>query len=825
MNILHRKTTGTNHKEVQAMRLEARIYIALVVLLGLTCLATADWQMAHRALFACYLAICIFASGMKVKLPGILGTMSVSFLFVLLGIQDLGAGQTMLIGCAGALVQCVWKPKNRWQPVQTVFSVANLAVAIYGAHYFYHWPLALRIGHGTPISLIAASLIYFFLNTAGVAAAIALSERKSLVDTWRNCYFWSFPFYLLGASVAWVFSLLSDRGHLESSLLLVPVIYVIYRSYRMYLCHLEDEKKHVEQMAALHLRTIEALALAIDAKDHTTHEHLSRVRTYAVEMGLEMKLPEHELEALRAAALLHDIGKLAVPEHIISKPGKLTPEEFEKMKIHPVVGAEILERVEFPYPVVPIVRSHHEKWDGTGYPDGLAGKEIPMGARILAAVDCLDALASDRQYRRALPLDLAMAEVAKLSGKSFDPEVVAILGRKYVELERLATNQPIAMAKLSKDIKIARGDAPAAGFEVSQPSTLPATREYDFLDSIAAARQEVHLLFELTQDLGSSLSLDETLSVVSVRLKRLVPYDAIAVYVARDGRLQPEYVTGESFRLLSSLQIPIGQGVSGWVAETGRPVLNGNPAVESSQLADGNGSGPLRSALAVPLVGLNGTVGVLTLYRTDKDAFSADHLRVLLAVTSKVSLAVENALRFRQVETTATTDFVTDLPNARSMFLRLDSELARSKRAQEPLTVLVCDLDGFKMVNDCHGHLVGNKVLRAVGSALRESCREYDYVARMGGDEFVLILPASDRESMYHRIAALRQIGGAAGCTVTGMEAMTMSIGEAFYPQDGADAEQLLAEADRRMYRAKQHARLPRPAVAALETPAYVAVQ
>jgi diguanylate cyclase (GGDEF)-like protein len=495
------------------------------------------------------------------------------------------------------------------------------------------------------------------------------------------------------------------------------------------------------------------------------------------------------------------------------------------MKIHPVVGAEILERVEFPYPVVPIVRSHHEKWDGTGYPDGLAGKEIPMGARILAAVDCLDALASDRQYRRALPLDLAMAEVAKLSGKSFDPEVVAILGRKYVELERLATNQPIAMAKLSKDIKIARGDAPAAGFEVSQPSTLPATREYDFLDSIAAARQEVHLLFELTQDLGSSLSLDETLSVVSVRLKRLVPYDAIAVYVARDGRLQPEYVTGESFRLLSSLQIPIGQGVSGWVAETGRPVLNGNPAVESSQLADGNGSGPLRSALAVPLVGLNGTVGVLTLYRTDKDAFSADHLRVLLAVTSKVSLAVENALRFRQVETTATTDFVTDLPNARSMFLRLDSELARSKRAQEPLTVLVCDLDGFKMVNDCHGHLVGNKVLRAVGSALRESCREYDYVARMGGDEFVLILPASDRESMYHRIAALRQIGGAAGCTVTGMEAMTMSIGEAFYPQDGADAEQLLAEADRRMYRAKQHARLPRPAVAALETPAYVAVQ
>src|SRR3989440_6539273 len=128
-----------------------------------------------------------------------------------------------------------------------------------------------------------------------------------------------------------------------------------------------------------------------------------------------MKVGHEEMEALQAASLLHDIGKLAVPEHIISKPGRLTPEEFEKMKIHPVVGAEILERVQFPYPVVPIVRAHHEKWDGTGYPSGLAGEAIPIGARILSAVDCLDALASDRQYRRALPLDQAMSGVAKVS--------------------------------------------------------------------------------------------------------------------------------------------------------------------------------------------------------------------------------------------------------------------------------------------------------------------------------------------------------------------------------------------------------------------------
>src|SRR6185295_2251599 len=196
---------------------------------------------------------------------------------------------------------------------------------------------------------------------------------------------------------------------------------------RSYLDRLEKEKKHVEDMAGLHLRTIEALALAIEAKDHTTHDHLCRVQVYALEVGREMNLSDLELEALQAAAVLHDIGKLAVPEHIISKPGKLTPEEFEKMKTHPIVGAEILERVAFPYPVVPIVAAHHERWDGAGYHKGLSGEGIPIGARILAAVDCLDALASDRQYRRALPLDEAMEIVKEQSGISFDPRVVEIL--------------------------------------------------------------------------------------------------------------------------------------------------------------------------------------------------------------------------------------------------------------------------------------------------------------------------------------------------------------------------------------------------------------
>ncbi len=288
-------------------------------------------------------------------------------------------------------------------------------------------------------------------------------------------------------------------------------------------------------------------------------------------------MSEDETEALRAASVLHDIGKLAVPEHIISKPGKLTPEEFEKMKIHPIVGAEILEQVDFPYPVVPIVRAHHEKWDGSGYPYGLSGDTIPIGARILAAVDCLDALASDRQYRKALPLDEAMAKVASESGVSFDPQVVEILRRRYIELEKVAREQPFkAPPKLSTDIKVERGLAPAAGFAESETvSDSESEPTQHFAARLAAARQEAQMLLDLSHQLGAALCLEDTLSMLSVRLKHLVPNDSMAVYLPRNKVLIPEYVSGDNFRLFSSLRIPLGEGLSGWVAQNHKRFRSG----------------------------------------------------------------------------------------------------------------------------------------------------------------------------------------------------------------------------------------------------------
>ncbi len=308
-----------------------------------------------------------------------------------------------------------------------------------------------------PLLLGLAAITYFAANTGSIAAVIALTEHKSIKKIWVECYFWSFPYYLVGAAFAGMIGWFNRQFGWETSLLIVPIIYLIYRSYRLYLGKLEDEKRHVEEMATLHLRTIEALALAIEAKDHTTHDHLQRVRVYAIEVAKELGVTSGEMEALHAAALLHDIGKLAVPEHIISKPGRLTPEEFEKMKIHPLVGAEILERVRFPYPVVPIVRAHHEKWDGSGYPFGLKGEEIPIGARILSSVDFLDAMASDRQYRRALPLEEVMkrlvggvGQIVRSQSRERSGEALSPAG------EAGAIQQPAAKpsSKLSTEVKV-----------------------------------------------------------------------------------------------------------------------------------------------------------------------------------------------------------------------------------------------------------------------------------------------------------------------------------------------------------------------------------
>lgn len=786
------------------MSRSAKFFLAIMCCLGLAVSVhgALTWAPQDLSKFCAYLLTAILASRLKVALPEITGSISVNFLFILIGVAELSCGETLLLGAAATLAQC-YIGEGRWsRPHHIIFNVANSAVAVWLSYFAYHLTLA-KLQHNIAFLLMLCACVYFLANTLPVATIICLTEHKNLRNVWGDCYFWSLPYYLAGGAIAGMVRWANEHLGWEATLLALPAMFIIYRSYRLYVTKLQDEKKHVSEMAELHLRTIEALALAIEAKDQTTHDHLERVRIYAIEVGKKLNLKKDELDALRAAALLHDIGKLAVPEHIISKPGRLTPEEFEKMKIHPIVGSEILERVKFPYPVAPIVRAHHERWDGRGYPDGLAGEQIPLGARILSAVDCLDALATDRQYRKALPLDDAMRRVADESGRAYDPKVVQLLQEHYQELEQIVRSQSARCEhqKLSTDLKVERGEAPASGFD--------AAREPDsgsgvaFLSSIAAARQEAQTLLELSHDLGNSLSLSEILSRLSEQLKRLVPFHAIAVYVLRDECLVPAYAAGANFPVFASLRIPIGVGLSGWVGHNRKPILNGNPTMEPGYL-NGPDNTPLYSALSVPLEGSNDVVGVLTLYHAVADAYTTDHLRILMAINSRVGLAIENALAFQEAENSATTDYLTGLPNARSLFMHLDRELARCRRLKTTVTVMVCDLNGFKKINDHFGHLEGNRTLKLFGQILQESCREYDYVARMGGDEFVIVAPGLSAKAAEGRGVRLSELARQAGREACGVDWLSLSVGFAISSVDSMDAEQLLAQADRRMYAQKQ---------------------
>lgn len=490
--------------------------------------AAEPWQ------FLCYLAVATLASTLKVRLPGMESTMSVHFLFVLLGAIELSLGETLILGCTATLVQSTWRTRQRPEVVKVGFNVLGMsAPAIYLTYRTYH------AYHGHNAKLLAVFLLltactYFVANTLPVSIVIALSTRSSFRSIWSNTFFWSLPYYLVGAGLVGLVAFISRQMGWAAALLVFPLMYWFYRSYHKYLSKLEAqtqsveikakqieaEKRHAEELCALHLRTIESLALAISARDHDTHTNLHRIRTYSTEIAIELGLNKDDLDALKAAALLQDIGKLAIPDHIFNKTGPLTPAELAKIQIHPEVGSEILERVSFPYPVAPTVRSHHERWDGQGFPDGLRNTEIPIGARILAAVNALVTLTTGRGDRRALSTAEAIEEIAADSGRAFDPRIVQLLQERWPALELTAKR------KLLEDDADARRSAVTGEPLQSIASTSTAEagqppRSRDFLTSIASARQEAHTLFELSQDLGNSLSLDETLSVVAVRLSTL----------------------------------------------------------------------------------------------------------------------------------------------------------------------------------------------------------------------------------------------------------------------------------------------------------------
>ncbi len=788
------------------MPIRARAYWLATNLIGmvLSAMVLFHWKSGpeNPIKFTVYLLAAVGTSRLKVRLPGVLGTLSMNYLFMFLALLELDLASALVIALLGILAQTLIAPKQRPQWEQVLFNVLAIAIPIVVAGSILRLPDLRSVDSTGFVGLLCASTTYFLLNTGLVSIMIGLIGAEPPFVVWRESFLWTAPQYIFGGALAGAVHLFGNSLPWQAFLLSAPAIFLIYTAYAQYLGRVGRQQKDLADLAQLHWRTIEALALAIQAKDDTTATHLRRIQVLATDVARELQLSPNDMKAVEAAALLHDIGKLAVPEYILSKPGRLTAEEFEKVKIHTLVGAEILERVDFPYPVVPIVRSHHEKFDGTGYPDGLKGEAIPIGARVIAAVDCLDALASDRQYRSALPEEEAMEYVSRESGKSFDPRIVAIVLRKYRELNLSGLSAGNRATSETQAVKIRNHSARLSG--LAQPRAKMEPSGQNFAHAIASARREVQLLVETTNDMETSSSLEDTLEILAMRLGECIPHDTIVFYVSEGGCLSPRFVKGESRSLFCSLRIPLGEGLSGWVAGNNRPIVNGNPAVEPGYMNDLQRIAALQSAISIPLWGDHEVIGVLSLYSLRPMAFNQDHLRVLLAVRTKAGAIIHNLLRLTQLQSAAETDELTGLLNAGALFKALTAETAKAKAAGSSFVIIVLDLDGFKMANDRFGHLAGNRILQKVATELTALSLSTDHVARLGGDEFVLILQGRTEGSLSSFLDQVHEIGPRVSLQVLQEPVVKISLGVARYPDDGLDPESILEVADQEMYKAKR---------------------
>jgi diguanylate cyclase (GGDEF)-like protein/putative nucleotidyltransferase with HDIG domain len=569
-----------------------------------------------------------------------------------------------------------------------------------------------------------------------------------------------------------------------ASLLLVPVVlYLGLRAYFVLLARFDHERRNVKQISELHLATIESLARAIDAKDGTAENHIRRVQVYATAVARELGMTDVEVQAVSTAALLHDIGKLAVPDHILAKPGPLTPEEFQKVQAHPQVGADIIATVPFPYPVAPLILSHHERWDGRGYPSGLKGEDIPLGARILCLVDYFGALTSSRPYHEAMAVDAAVTLIEQEAGKALDPRTVAAFLRVLPRV---------------------REEAEGAG-RARTVATGRATKATVF-DDIAVAHGEIYALYQIAQTMGRSLGVSDSMAHIASKLTALVPFSACTLFLydqATDS-LRCQFATGTDFELMQQLTLKSGHGLQGWVARNRRSLVNARP---SSDLEAAGSSLPtaLQSALVCPLVFEDRVIGSLAVYHTTPSFYQEDHRRLLDRVCEQAAAVINNAIVFEQTHEASLTDPLTNLPNTRFMVSHLNGELARAERLNTEVSLVVLDLDDFKEINDTHGHHVGDRALRDVAQVLRTVIRPYDICVRYAGDEFVVVLAGCGLEEAENKRKELQQ-----AIADTVFEArpgtaipLSISAGSAVFPHDGDSYESLLAKADSRMYRDK----------------------
>jgi diguanylate cyclase (GGDEF)-like protein/putative nucleotidyltransferase with HDIG domain len=718
--------------EFKALPLTARGFITAVVVGGVLVLGHSIHAVFAEPIdpqWFVFAGLTLLTGSFTVKVPGINASLSVSETFVFASVLLFGAhagAVTVLLEC---LIILFWMRPGR-SIHKVLFNTAAPAIAIWtsGTVFFAISGIEPYVGQAAfvPlrnlfIPLLTFTLLYFLLNSWLVAVALGFETSRSPLTIWWHNFTWLAVNYFSGASVAALIVTYMRDDDISTLAIIVPLLVVSYLTFRTAMGRVEDSNRHLNELNRLYLSTIETLAMAIDAKDQITHGHIRRVQTYAVGLARQLGVGDNKLiQAIEAAALLHDMGKLAVPEYILNKPGKLTPAEFEKMKLHATVGADILSAIQFPYPVVPIVRHHHENWDGSGYPIGLKGTDIPIGARILSVVDCFDALTSDRPYRPRLSDSEALQILIERRGAMYDPLVVDTFIRVHGEIATEAVGMRIPSLALHD---IAGSTQPTNSIEAPR------------FDDITASSDEMVTLYDLAHAVSGAKNISASADIVANHLRRLIPFVQFVLFVydpTTDG-LEATYANGPASPLIKGLKIQLGQRLSGWVAANRQTIANSDPTLDLGEIA--RTSLPrLRSCLSTHVLCDGQLVAVVSLYAELPHPFDDNHLRVLEAVAPHIGHALNRMpIADRHDVVTGLPHFATSTDGAHDHD-RLDQTTER--------TFIFFDVVDLKRMNADYGHLVGDDILRHVARHVKAILRPDDALFRHNSDAFIAIVSA-----------------------------------------------------------------------------------
>jgi putative nucleotidyltransferase with HDIG domain len=562
-------------------------------------------------------ALTLLTGSFTVRMTKLAIRVSVSDAFVFAAVLLFGTSAATIIVAVDSLVATVLMRRREHRSLfRSFYNLSVASISLWAASTIFYWLIGAMPKPGELIltqligPLFVLAGVYFLINSWLVAVVLSFEQKAPIASLWWRNFPWFSLNYFGGVSAAALLASYTRTVDVGAIAIILPLLVISYLTYRTSLAKIQASQQHVDQLNELYMSTIETLAMAVDAKDQITHGHIRRVQVYAVELAKRLGVgDDNQLRAIEAAALLHDMGKLAIPEHILNKPGKLTPAEFDKMKRHADIGADLLSSIKFPYPVVPIVRHHHENWDGRGYPTGISGTDIPLGARILSVVDCFDALTSDRPYRPRLTADEAFEIVLQRRGVMYDPLVVDTFVSSYTQIA------PLAMRAGQEARTI-----------LAETGLLEATAEKVALSQISANASETALLTGCAQRIVKTASASEALEVASQTLRELTPAGVWAYYRynSASDALVCEHATADRQSLLSGLTIQLGERVTGWSAANRVTVVNSDASLDLAHIAS-QFSPALRSVLCVPISDGDKLIGVLSGYCSLEQAFSEAH--------------------------------------------------------------------------------------------------------------------------------------------------------------------------------------------------------